>query len=279
MEQPDEVVDDAVHGWMDPHAVQHSAHLAMAIEALAGEIVQNLVPFAAMAPHLGETAVSAELVPMLCDALVQPSPRAARQFIADRRAEGVTRQGIYLGYICAAARRLGEEWDEDGLSFLDVAVGIGHLHDLMRDLRIESPSQRSAFNARRHAFFATVPGEDHDIGITVAADLFREAGWDIDLETGADHDGLMTLIERMLPAIIGLSLSTERRIGDLVRLVAEVRDVVPLAIIGVAPGATLDEVRIRSLVDIDLVFRDARSACIDLDHLVRLRGEFRFGAR
>jgi hypothetical protein len=46
----------------------------------------------------------------------------------------------------------------------------------------------------------------------------------------------------------------------------------PDVIIGVAPGNTLEEERLRQIVDIDLVFDDARRACSDLVRLLELRG-------
>jgi len=103
--------------------------------------------------------------------------------------------------------------------------------------------------------------------------MFRDAGWEIDLLIGEDHDGLIDCIEVTRPQIIGLSLSTGRRLDDLVRLVVAARIAVPHAIIGVAPGATLDEDQICSLVDIDLLFRDAGSALNELEQLIQLRGK------
>lgn len=142
----------------------------------------------------------------------------------------------------------------------------------MRALRAEDTPSRAPVDARRSALFATVPGEDHAIGITIAADLFRDAGWEIDLQIATDHDGLIAHIERTRPSIIGLSLSTERRLEDLVRLVVALRIVMPDVVIGVAPAAPIDPGRVGSLVDLDLLFRDVPTACADLDRLIRLRG-------
>lgn len=243
------------------------------VENLAGDIVRRLAYAAAKAPRFeDEPVISAESVADFCDALVQPEPTAALQFIEARRAEGLTRHGVYIGYIGASARRLGEGWDENRLSFAEVTIGTGHLYALMRALRAEGPSDRLPFDMRRCALFATVPGEDHGIGITIAADLFRDAGWEIDLQTGTDHEGLIGHVEDTQPQIIGLSLSTERRLEELMRLVVAMRIVVPHAIIGVAPAATLDGNKVASLVDIDLLFNDARAAYADLERLIRLRG-------
>lgn len=142
----------------------------------------------------------------------------------------------------------------------------------MRALRAEAPADKRPFDIRRCALFATVPDEDHSIGITIAADLFRDAGWEIDLQIALDHDGLVDHVERTRPTIIGLSLTTERRLGDLVRLVVALRIVTPQVLIGVAPGAALDPGQVAGLVDLDLVFRDAPGACAELERLIRLRG-------
>lgn len=179
--------------------------------------------------------------------------------------------GVYLGYTAAGARRLGERWDRDELCFLQVICGTGHLYALMRALRSEISFAHCKFDNRRVALFATVPGEDHGIGITVAADLFREAGWEIDLETGTEHDELVSHMERTHPHIIGLSLSTEQRLDALVGLVVAVCLLVPDAIIGVAPSSSVDSELLHDLADIDLVFSDAPSAFRELGRLIGLR--------
>lgn len=253
-------------------ALKRGAFAPDTVEALAGDIVRRLSRSAPRAPRFDDPVVSEESVDAFCAALVRPEASAALDFIEARRAEGLTRQGVYLGYIGAAARKLGEGWEESRLSFAEVTIGTGHLYALMRALRAEGPPPAAGFDARRQALFATVPGEAHGIGITLAADLFREAGWDIDLQVGHDHDSLVARLEGERPQIVGLSLSTAHRVPDLVRLVVAVRMVVPQAVIGVAPGRALDDAAIAELVDVDMTFHDARSACADLERLIRTRG-------
>jgi methanogenic corrinoid protein MtbC1 len=243
-----------------------------AIETLASDIVRRLAATQATQPVFETSEISDESVAAFCDALVKPDPDAALAFIEARRAEGVARQDVYFGYIAVAARRLGEGWEENRLSFVDVTYGTGHLYALMRALRAERSSASAPTDTRKHALFATVPGEEHGIGITIAADIFRDEGWEIDLKTDSDHDALLAYVEATRPPIVGLSLSSNRRLDALGRLVVAMRISVPEAIIGVAPGNTLDEERLRQVVDIDLVFGDARKACADLVRLVELRG-------
>jgi len=252
-------------------ATKRDAFGSDAVELLVSDIVRRLASAKPRDPSFETPEISDGSIDAFCETLIQPNPAAALQFIEDRRTEGVTRQGVYLGYIVAAARSLGQGWDEDRFSFLEVTYGTGHLYALMRALRAETSSARPAFDGRRCALFATVPGEEHGIGITVAADLFREAGWEIDLRTGTDHDALVTHVEDTQPHIIGLSLSTEQRLDALVRLVVAMRIAMPSAIIGVAPATNVDAARLHDLVDIDLVFDDAPSACRELERLIRLR--------
>lgn len=252
-------------------AAKRNAFPPGAVEALASDIVRRLAQSKKHEAVFEAPDIDPESLAAFCTALVQPDPDAALRFIEARRAEGVSRQGVYLGYITAAARSLGVGWEADRLSLQQVTYGTGHLYALMRSMRAEGQHSRPVSDTKRFALFATVPGEDHGIGITVAADMFRDVGWEIDLRTGTDHETLITHVEQTMPQIIGLSLSTVQRLDALVRLVVAMRIVVPQAFIGVAPSQDVDEERLRGLVDIDLVFRDAPSACRELDRLLGFR--------
>jgi len=243
---------------------------ADAVRRLANDIVRRLAQSAEKVPAEEVPPVDPEIISAFCDTLIGSDPAAALAFIDARRAEGLTRHGVYAGYIGAAARELGDRWDEDQVSIIDVTVGTGRLYALMRAIRAEGSFGRPEPDARRKALFATVPGEDHGLGITMAADMFREAGWQIDLQTETDHDNLLTHIETTSPGVIGLSLSTEHRLEQLMRLVVAIRIAMPESILGVAPGASLDAGRLTRLVDIDLIFTDVASARTDLDNKLGL---------
>ena len=246
-----------------------------AVATLTEDLVQGLarltrpVGGGAQAPKVGanDPGIPQDSLAQFCAALVQPHPEAALDFVQSRRAEGMTRHEVYLGYIAAAARQLGEGWDQNRFSLTEVTIGSGHLYALMRALRAEAQA-RPAYDARKCALFAVVPGEDHGIGITVAADLFREAGWEIDLQLATDHAGLLARAERTLPPVVGLSLSSAVRVPALARLVLALRLALPHAVIGVAPAAGLDAMRLDGLLDVDLVLGDADTARAELERRI-----------
>ena len=230
------------------------------VEGFARQVVIRLAAATATHHSLDPIKISPESVSAFCDMLLQPDQnRRALAFIAARRDEGATIEDIYLGYIGPAARLLGERWERDALTPLQVTIGAGTLYALMRALRagfVANPSQPAA----RTALFALVPGEKHGIGVTVAADMFREAGWDIDLQLGLDQSGLTEHVMRTLPGVIGFSLSTVERLPELVQAVLSVRLVVPDAVIGVAHGGDLSAGDIQRIADVDLIFDDVRNA-------------------
>ncbi len=271
--------DHAVH--FDQQVFSHTAALFSRkrsalppdiVEGFAKEVIERMVLAAKSRVRRDEPQISPESVRDFCDVLLQPGqPGAALEFIMARRAEGVTTHGVYLGYIGEAARLLGTRWEMDELTPLDVTIGAGNLYALMRALRTQTSTELHDFDVHRSALFATVPGEHHGIGITVAANIFREARWDIDLQLGLDESGIVERVERTKPTIVGLSLSTRERLPELLRLVVALRIMAPDTRIGVAPGGDLSASDLRSIADIDMVFQDASSALADLERIVRNR--------
>lgn len=241
---------------------------------LARDVVQHLARPRGQegreAHHFEAIAPAPEAVARLCDLLIQPTAAEAIALVEAERARGVTRQGIIYGHLAPAARLLGDRWEEDAITFLDVTRGAGHLYALIRALRSDAGAMRMA-DDRHSALFASTPGETHHLGISIAADTFREEGWEIDLQLGATHDDLLAHVEATRPAVIGLSLSTRGRLADLIRLVVALRLLLPGTLIGVAPPAAMEEDEVFKLVDVELVFRDARQAFDDLERLKRHR--------
>lgn len=173
-----------------------------------------------------------------CTALMTDDEAESINFVERLRGAGATLDTIYLSYMAGAARRLGEQWTADTISFLDVTMAAGRMYAIMRGLR-RLIAQPDPFTDR-HAFFAAVPGETHTLGVTMAADLFRQRGWIVDLEFGKDHDALVDALTRTNHTIIGLSASRPEQIGALARLIVALRIVKPSAYIMVS-GQILDK--------------------------------------
>lgn len=206
---------------------------------LAREVIQRIASRDSAVKDLAQPPSDADLE-KLCLAFISDDEHAAPTIISSLRAEGTSAEVIYLQHLAASARMLGEWWTADRVNFTQVTFASGRMFAIMRSMKhlFEpiSPLQH------KQALFASVPGEDHTIGVRMAADLFRKDGWDIDLQVGLDHDALIARIEQNPSGIVGLSISGEHSIDALSRLVVALHICCPHAILFVS-GQNIDEAR------------------------------------
>ena len=180
---------------------------ALALEVVALEVVARVANHLRDLPAT-ETAPTSEEIDDLCAALLSPDRQALIAQVVRARKNGASSETLCLGYLAEAARCLGEWWDSDRMPFQDVTVAAGRICALLRILRLERMTPLP--DLRRAAIFAAVPGENHTPGITMAADLARDQGWDIVLFVGRSHEDLIHDFDRRTATLIGLSASGRR---------------------------------------------------------------------
>lgn len=215
---------------------------------LAREVILRVASIEQVLEHVPHTA-SEEDLKALCYAFVSDDAKAGAAIISGLRADGVMPEDIYLKQLAAAARMLGDMWVNDEMTFSQVTVGTGRMFAIMRSMRhLFEPTIPVQ---DKTAIFASVPGEDHTLGVHMAADMFRKDGWEISLKVGMDHDQLVTEIQQAPSGIVGLSISGEHSIEALSRLVVALHIACPHAILLVS-GSNVDEVQpILSLMGLD----------------------------
>lgn len=153
----------------------------------------------------------------LCRALISTSHHAGAVLIQQIQSRGASAETIYLEYLAPAARQLGVWWENDQVNFAEVTIGSSRIYGIMRSLRPRF--QPTTTLPGKTAAFASVPGETHTLGVTMAADFFRKDGWDIDLLVGRTHDELVDLVSETKASLLGLSVSGEHAIPALSKLV------------------------------------------------------------
>jgi methanogenic corrinoid protein MtbC1 len=150
---------------------------------------------------------------------------ASAAVVARLLSEGASIEEIYRLHLAAAARRMGEMWEADAVSFTDVTTGASRILAIMRGLR--EPFRATRSFSERSALFAAVPGEQHTIGITMAADLFRKENWDVELLVGASHDEIIRAVGSSDALVIGLTAHGSQSLPALLRLILAIRIVNP----------------------------------------------------
>ena len=164
-----------------------------------------------------------------CMALIEPTPEEAKMILLRGHENGASHRELCVDYIGAAAKRLGEWWNDDVITFGDMAIAAGRMLHFLRDLREIVP--KTAQRGAREAMFATVPGEQHILGVTMAADLMRDRGWKIDLQINQSIEDLCAHAIKNDYRIIGLSATDADRIRALAAMVVELRLAAPHAYI------------------------------------------------
>ncbi len=203
-----------------------------AVETLAREVVRRLafrMPRSAPPDH----DPTPEEIDMLCADLLSLDETAGDRFILNARRDGASPEVIYLGYVAGAARRLGEMWEQDRVSFLEVTLATGRLYRIIRGLRHVIDSGWAALDGKP-TLFALAPDETHTLGIEIATDLFRREGWDVEMSVGEDHDSIVARTESNRYQAVVLVANSEGMVTQLVRLVLALRITQPMTKIVVA---------------------------------------------
>lgn len=167
-------------------------------------------------PHRGE-------IDLLADALLSADDGAASDLVRAARLSGMSAQKLYHVYIAGAVREIGVRWEQDSASSAQVVLGAGRVYAILRDLRAVFLSEHLVAPAGAEAVFATVPGEVHGVGTTIAADMMRLKGWTITLRLGCDHDRLVEEIAALGPTMVGLSLASPWNTLATARLIVALR--------------------------------------------------------
>ncbi|MCC1491026.1 B12-binding domain-containing protein [Cognatishimia sp. F0-27] len=196
------------------------------IEGLARDVVKKMASRTRLAEgvtdlqHPEETDIEA-----LVNALIHEDREVASTMMRQIQRKGVTLDVLYSRYLAAASVRMGMLWDENRLTFAQVSFGVGRIFELVRMLREALPPTR--ITHAESVLFSMVPGERHGLGVEMAAELFRQNGWDVQLLIDATHDEIMTEIDKIRCLVLGVSSGGRRSAEALARLIAAVRIVHP----------------------------------------------------
>ena len=142
----------------------------------------------------------------------------ARALLEARRRSGANPLSLMLEDIAPAARRLGEFWRTDEYDFFAVTFAARALGVLLREV---APDADAALSPRAPSTILTVaPGETHELGADLAANVFRLAGWRVERCEVGDLDRRLA---REPFDVAGFSLSCTRYIEALPGAVAQAR--------------------------------------------------------
>ncbi len=166
-----------------------------------------------IAPELVETFTA-----LLCGA----DDEGVTEMLHDLCAQGVGAETIMLELFAPAARLLGEMWCRDDANFLEVTIGLGRIHRLLRQLEMPNPA---VVRPRGAVLLLPVPGEQHILGLRIVEEFLLRAGWRVQLAVIEEVAGIRRLMAVRPYDIVGLSISSQRLLPVLRSVISEIRAV------------------------------------------------------
>lgn len=162
---------------------------------------------------------------------------AAIAHFQDLRAQGHSRNDLYLHLLAPTARLLGDFWSDDRCDFFDVTLGLGRLQEILavndEDRAIGAPT------ARRRALLMSPCGESHVFGVEMLSRIMTDAGWNTTLEKNVTLDRIPSLVSWEPIDVAGFTLSAEKALDGLASLITAVRRASCNKAIGVLVGGPL----------------------------------------
>lgn len=201
---------------------------------------------------------------LFSDIAIHCDTEASLKFILMLLDRGVPIESIYLDLISPAAKFLGEMWIEDRCDFAHVTLGSSCLQRTLSLLSDKFASQRDMLSDRS-ALVLTMPGDQHTLGPSLAAEFLRRYGWDVECIFPDTEDDVYAALRNQDFNMIGFSVSHEKDIGVLQHVISNVREVVGTRGIGVIAGgnAVLENPESFESIGVDSIAGDGRETVIN----------------
>lgn len=177
-------------------------------------------------PRLAAPAVqiSADQVQALAEVAVHDSPDAVQATVQRLVDAGATHEQIFLDLLAPCARHMGDLWEEDVYSFSQVTIGLWRLQRVLHEFAAPSTPARAEMEGQR-ILMAAVPGSQHTFGVTMAAEFFSRAGWDVVCEPRVSWQDLRTRASREWFDVVGLSVSASEGLPQIASAILDIRRV------------------------------------------------------
>ena len=226
------------------------------VDALANRVLSML----ATRKTRASTEIQATLVDHLCAAVRAFDPEARAAVLGEMRALGLSDIEIAEVYIPAAARKLGDDWCVDQLSFADVTIGSARLQGMLRDLETGTVMPVPLPGAPQ-VLMVVRQDEYHTLGALVAARYLRRHGVIVRLALGLEDRRIARMAHDAQFDVIMISASGSERLESLRNLIKIIRQGnghTPPIIVG---GTVLEKRSdIKTLTDADHVCNDPEEA-------------------
>lgn len=145
-------------------------------------------------------------VPQLIDLVLNGDDIGINKMIASLTGRGWQGDAILTHLIEPTARALGDAWLSDDCTELDLTIGLSMLQLAGHAVR-SIPTPAALRSSRYTILLATAPGETHSLSTSLLADLFTDAGWQVDMTFPDSNQALANQMVAQQPDAVDIALS------------------------------------------------------------------------
>lgn len=167
--------------------------------------------------------ITVQDVHALAELAVHGAPDAVQSRVDALIAQGASHEQIFLDLLAPSARYMGDLWEDDVYSFSQVTIGLWRLQRVLHELAAPAaPLARGDAQGQR-VLMAAVPGSQHTFGVTMVAEFFSRAGWEVACEPRASWQELRVRTSREWFDVFGLSVSASDSVALVASAILDIR--------------------------------------------------------
>lgn len=226
-------VDSAAAATQSQRSDDGISREARLVQFIRGQVIPQLASAHGLAQHgssAGRQRVavdtfkpSPEALAALANLAMRENASAVVAFVDALLARGVPIEMAYLEWVAPAARQMGCDWESDRCDFSAVTIGMWNLQQALHLLSPVFLRNCSVTKSPRRVLLASVPGEQHTMGLYITSEFFRRAGWDVWCDLPAYYDDVIGKARGEWFDLVGLSVGAENKIEALTEAVAALR--------------------------------------------------------
>jgi methanogenic corrinoid protein MtbC1 len=156
--------------------------------------------------------------------ITRDGPQKTEQYIAELLNLGMGVDSIVLELIPRIARKLGDQWISDSLSFTEVTIATGRLQKLIYSLDHLFQETRTHAATAHTILVSAAPGSHHTLGPLILSNYFTWAGWNVLSESMPTQRYIETTVASKSLTAIALSVADYDQLDQLPTLIQSIRN-------------------------------------------------------
>lgn len=155
--------------------------------------------------------------------ITRDGPQKTEQYITELLNLGMGIDLIVLELIPRIARKLGNQWASDSLSFAEVTIATGRLQKLIYSLDHLYQETRTSHTTTHSILVTAAPGSHHTLGPLILSNYFTWAGWSVLSESAPSERFIETTVSSKSLTAIAVSIADYDQLDRLPKLIQSIR--------------------------------------------------------